>query len=170
MEFLSGPALVSLTLVGYSGGAVRAGRRKVVTPTLVDLGVTVVLWAAALSTRNLLGHWLAVLVWVTVGLAVGGVLISLRQGRYPDSRSSARPAAANSLSRAWEGWKAFTTAMGNFQSRVWLALFYFVVITPFGVLARLFSDPLRIRPSDSALVWIERVGANTNLKDGRRQF
>lgn len=170
MEFLSGLALVLLTLVGYSGGAVLAGRRKVVTPTLFDLGMVVALWTVALSIHNSLGHWLAILVWVVTGLIVGGALAALRRGRYPDSRPSARPAVASPLRRVWEGWKAFATAMGNFQSRMWLALFYFVVITPFGVLARLFSDPLRIRPSDSALAWIERIGADTNLEDGRRQF
>ncbi len=48
MEFVSGLALVLLTLVGYSSGAVLGARRKTPVPGLFDLLVVVILWAAAL--------------------------------------------------------------------------------------------------------------------------
>ena len=35
--------------------------------------------------------------------------------------------------------------IGDFQSRVVLSLFYFVVVLPFGLVVRVFGDPLRIR-------------------------
>jgi hypothetical protein len=168
--FLSRLALVLLALVGYSSGAVLAGWRKVVTPTLADLGVVLVLWGGALGTYGLLGRWLSILVWVVVGLVVGVVLTVLRRGRYPDGQAPVRPAVANLFHRIWEDWKVFAAAMGNFQSRVWLALFYFVVITPFGVLVQLFSDPLRLKFPGDASIWEKRVEEGAELEDGKRQF
>jgi len=47
--------------------------------------------------------------------------------------------------RTWERWKRIATAIGDFQARVVLSLFYFVVVLPFGVGVRLFADPLGIR-------------------------
>ena len=170
MGFLSGLALVLLALVGYSAGAVLAGRWKVVTPTLVDLGVIVVLWVVALGTHDLLGRWLAILVWMSAGLIVGAVLMAVRRERYPDNPAPVRSTAANPLRRVWEVWMAFARAMANFQSRIWLALFYFVVVTPFGALVRLFSDPLRLRAPGGASVWQARVEAGIELEDGERQF
>ncbi|MFQ6099682.1 MAG: hypothetical protein ACE5OS_00395 [Anaerolineae bacterium] len=170
MGVLAGFALVLLTLVGYSGGVALAGRRKAIAPTLVDLGVVIVLWAAALSTRNLLGRWPAFLVWVGVGLVMGGVLTALRRRWYPDSPASASSKAGTLLRRAWRRWKELVAAMGNFQSRIWLALFYFVLITPFAVLVRLFGDPLYLKPPSDASVWCEWGEVGAKLVDGKRQF
>jgi len=36
-------------------------------------------------------------------------------------------------------------AIGNFMNRLILSLFYFVIVLPFGLGVRLFSDPLRIK-------------------------
>jgi hypothetical protein len=49
------------------------------------------------------------------------------------------------LRRLWEGWKRVARAIGNFQARVLLTVFYVVLILPFGVAVRLLADPLRIR-------------------------
>ena len=47
--------------------------------------------------------------------------------------------------RAWQWWKDLAHKIGNFQARVILSLFYGVLVLPFGLAARLFSDPLRIK-------------------------
>jgi hypothetical protein len=49
------------------------------------------------------------------------------------------------LKRAWEAWKRLGKKIGNFQARVLLTIFYVVLMFPFGIAARLFSDPLRIK-------------------------
>ena len=49
------------------------------------------------------------------------------------------------LKRAWQTWKKIAHKIGNFQARVLLTIFYAVVVFPFGIAARLFSDPLRIK-------------------------
>ena len=71
------------------------------------------------------------------------------------------------LKRAWEAWKRLAHKIGNFQARVLLTIFYGVLLLPFGVAARLFSDPLRIkkRPSE----WLDHPAEATDFQWARRQ-
>ena len=55
----------------------------------------------------------------------------------------------------WRRWKALAHRIGDFQARVILAIFYFVVLAPFAALLRWTSDPLVIAASD-ARGWQER--------------
>ncbi len=59
----------------------------------------------------------------------------------------------NMLKRAWEAWKAFGKKIGNFQARVLLTVFYAILMLPFGLAARWFSDPLRIKKVPDA--WLD---------------
>ncbi len=172
MDFVSGLALVLLTLVGYSSGAVLAGKGKQVVPGLLDLAVAVVLWAAALTTRVALGRGLAILVWLVVGLTVSAGLTGLRRGRYPDRKQMSPAAAqdAGGLRRWWERWKAFAAEMGNYQSRTLLAFFYFIVVTPLGIPLRLFGDPLRLRQVSGSSFWVERQSVSQGIEKAREQF
>jgi hypothetical protein len=49
------------------------------------------------------------------------------------------------LKKTWAAWKAFGKKIGNYQARVLLTIFYAVLMLPFGLAARWFSDPLRIK-------------------------
>jgi len=49
------------------------------------------------------------------------------------------------LRAAWRGWKRIAEKIGHFQARVLWGLMYFVVVAPFAVGLKLFSDPLRIK-------------------------
>ncbi len=49
------------------------------------------------------------------------------------------------LKSLWSAWKRLAHTIGNFQARVILTILYAVVILPFGLAARLFSDPLTIK-------------------------
>ena len=106
MDFISGFALVLLTLVAYSSGAVLAGRGKRVTPRLLDLAVVVALWAVALTTQAALGKGLAILVWLVIGLTMGTAMTGLYRGRYPDRKQkvSATAHSGGGLRRLWERW------------------------------------------------------------------
>jgi hypothetical protein len=53
------------------------------------------------------------------------------------------------LKRAWQSWKRIARAVGTFQARVLLSVFYAVLVLPFGVLVRLFSDPLQTKSRPS---------------------
>ncbi len=71
------------------------------------------------------------------------------------------------LKHAWQGWKRIARAIGNFQARVLLTIFYAVFVFPFGVAVRLFSDPLRIKRRPTH--WIERADGAFDLQWAKRQ-
>lgn len=50
------------------------------------------------------------------------------------------------LRSLWEWWKPVARKIGDFQARVILLLFYFVILGPFALALRLSSDPLSMRP------------------------
>lgn len=73
---------------------------------------------------------------------------------------------ASPLKRLWEGWKEIASYIGDFQSRLILTVFYFVVLTPFGLLTRCFVKPLNPRHSG----WLPREVRAATLEAGRLQF
>jgi hypothetical protein len=46
--------------------------------------------------------------------------------------------------RAWRRWVVIAHRLGDAQARVLLSAFYFVILAPFALGLRLFSDPLRL--------------------------
>ena len=50
----------------------------------------------------------------------------------------------------WSAWKRLAHKIGNFQARVLLTILYAVVVLPFGVAARLFSDAMKIKHRPTA--------------------
>jgi len=50
------------------------------------------------------------------------------------------------------------------------AFFYFVIVTPFGIGVRLFSDPLKVKQAVRATNWLERSSVREELETAREQF
>lgn len=74
------------------------------------------------------------------------------------------------LAEVWEKWKVLARRIGDFQARVLLSIFYFVVLAPFALGFKLFSDPLRLRPLTGSL-WLERPAPGEDVwVDAGRQF
>ena len=71
--------------------------------------------------------------------------------------------------RLWHRWKRTAEVIANFQSRVILSLFYFLVVLPFGVMVRLLGDPLGIRRKTGS-AWSEFVERARTVEEGKRQF
>ena len=71
------------------------------------------------------------------------------------------------LKRAWEAWKRFGHKVGNFQARVLLTIFYGVLVMPFGLAARMFSDPLRIKQRPTQ--WLDHPNEPIDLQWARKQ-
>ncbi len=170
MHLVSGLALVLLSLVGYSAGAVGAGRKRKALPGLLDIVVVVAIWAAALATRSSLGRWLAVGVWLVVGLVTGAAATALRLSHYAPQKSPQPTLPARGWKQAWASFSAFSQRMGNYQSRMLLALFYFLIVFPFGIGVRLLSNPLRPRRPADESAWVARERADTSLESARSQF
>jgi len=49
------------------------------------------------------------------------------------------------LKALWKAWTRLAQRIGNFQARVLLTVLYAVLVLPFGIIVRLFADPLRIK-------------------------
>jgi hypothetical protein len=165
MEFFRGLALVLLTLVGYSSGSALGARGRTPVPGILDLLVVVALWIAALTTRNVLGKLLAIGLWLVIGLLVGWVLARTRMAGY--AKAPARDADGG----LWKAWKRFARRMGNYQSRVLMALIYFTIVLPFGLGVTLLADPLKTRHIKGASRWQPKeLQAKPSIEEAREQF
>jgi hypothetical protein len=67
----------------------------------------------------------------------------------------------------WNAWKRLARKIGNFQARVLLTLLYAIVVLPFGLLARLFWDPLRIKNRPTQ--WIEHAPEEYDISWAQKQ-
>jgi hypothetical protein len=86
-------------------------------------------------------------------------------------RTTAEPQRDSGLlRRLWRVWKRFAKRIGNFQARVFLAVFYFTFFCLFALAVRWTSDPLAIKGSSSH-GWLPIVSGQGSLSDrARRQF
>lgn len=71
--------------------------------------------------------------------------------------------------RIWHIWTDIGSAIGDFQSRFWLNLFYFTMALPFALVARIL-DPLRLRQAAVRSAWVKRSDDRVDLGTARRQF
>jgi len=73
------------------------------------------------------------------------------------------------LRRAWERWKKTAHAIGVVQTRFLMVVIYVAVALPTGLLLRLLSDPLHLRPPTDGN-WTPSHQQTPNLENARRQF
>ena len=172
MDILSIVLFLILIMVAYSSGAaIFAGSGRVAAPGLVDFGTLVLLCFFGLITYPALGKSLALLVWLPAVVILAGCMTRIRLGSQPMEKTRSMTDHTGVWWRlAWQGWKSFSARMGNYQGRMLLILFYFFVITPWGFILRLFSDPLHIRESSPASYWIQRESLQADMEEAQRQF
>lgn len=61
------------------------------------------------------------------------------------------------LAPLYKGWMKFGHALGWINARLILGVVFFTLVTPIGLIMRLFGkDPLRMRTKKSASYWIRR--------------
>ena len=165
MDFITGLALVLLTLVGYSSGAVLGAKGRTAVPGIADLFAIIIIWIAAFATRSALGKWGGIGTGLVVGLALGAVLAWVRANTYPKSQP------LNTGGGLWNAWKCFSRQMGSYQSRVWMDFVYFTIVMPFGLGVTLLSDPLKIKRAHSNSNWQPKeLPLKPSLDEARGQF
>jgi hypothetical protein len=59
------------------------------------------------------------------------------------------------LAKAWKAWVHLASKIANVQARIILTIFYFLALLPFGLVVRLFADPLRTKKRPTQ--WIDRA-------------
>jgi len=76
----------------------------------------------------------------------------------------------NLFKKVWEYWKIFGHKVGDFQARLILSFFYFVLVCPFAAVVRFVSKPLRLKLSHASN-WLEPQGEVEDVMSrARRQF
>ena len=94
-------------------------------------------------------HWRTILAGVALAVAVWFCL----------------PASTRATLSA--GWKKLGHAIGNFQARILLTLIYSLLILPFGLIVRVFSDSLHMKKRPQK--WFDHPAAPNTLEEARRQ-
>jgi len=69
------------------------------------------------------------------------------------------------LGKIWQGWRRVARRIGEFQTRLFLALFYFMILAPLTLLTRT-GDPLGLRRRPG---WRPYQGRSRDLDAARRQ-
>ena len=74
------------------------------------------------------------------------------------------------LRRLWQKWKTVAQKIGDFQARLILGVFYFVLLAPFALVLKLFSDPLHLKIKNAR--WVPYPGTTDEdpLVRAQRQF
>jgi hypothetical protein len=67
----------------------------------------------------------------------------------------------------WGAWNRLMHVIGNFQARVILTILYAIIVLPFGLIVRLFTDPLRIKHPPDA--WLEHPDEAMDMDWAKRQ-
>ncbi len=101
-----------------------------------------------------------------VGSSAGSTLISA-----PPSGAVAEAAGKKmGVRELWAAWKRIARKIGDFQARVLLTIFYFVLLAPFALIMRRTSDPLALKPG-TPRGWGERQNApEYTVEAARKQF
>ena len=173
MAFLSALALILVTMVGYSSGAVLAAGRKDPTQRFIDLLLLIGLWTGGFVTRAILGRWGALGVWFLAALLVAYVVISLRKAQFFDAPADHFVQLDPSWSffkQLWERWKVFGARLGHFQSRLLMGFFYFLVVSWVGLPVRLLTDFLEARRPPVNSAWTEKAPVDMDLDGAQQQF
>lgn len=152
MSVLRTLASVLLLAFSYSLGVTlatrRAGRAR---PRLIDLAIVLGMIVGMLITGEAVERWLAITAWLLAAGVVGYTLAPETHQR-PDSTAGATPGAKG----LWAAWKLLAADIGNFQSRLLLAAFYFLVLAPWALIVRTTRNPLRSDSNSPSGYWHAR--------------
>lgn len=175
MEVISFIVLILLSLVGYSAGAVGKARKSVeLKPQIIDLILVSVIWAGAIYSRITLDFdkWLLVLVWVVLSVIIGVLAVWPRKLSEEKTLESneLKETSRNLLKKVWQSWGNFSKRMGNFQSRIVLSLFFFILVSPIALAVKMFSDPLRVKHQSNESHWLPKMKTKVDLEQSRKQF
>jgi hypothetical protein len=84
-------------------------------------------------------------------------------------RSLAAPKPIGFIRAAWDHWKQIARAIGVVQTRLLMVLMYFVLVFPLGLIMRIRSDPLHLKPRAGSN-WTPHSYEPPSLDSARRQF
>jgi hypothetical protein len=74
------------------------------------------------------------------------------------------------IKELWAAWKRIARKIGDFQARVLLTIFYFVLLAPFALIVRRTSDPLAMKTGAQRGWNIRQNAPDYSLEAVRKQF
>ncbi len=75
----------------------------------------------------------------------------------------------NILKKIWHVWKTVGMFIAKIVMTIFSSVLYIIIITPFGIIIRLFTDYLNIRSKDNTM-WNDKMQKDRTLKDMRKQY
>lgn len=70
---------------------------------------------------------------------------------------------------AWKRFGVIGAALGDIQGRAVATLFYFTILVPFGIISRLFTDPMHLKVHQAQTYWVDRPPVPEDLENAKRQ-
>jgi hypothetical protein len=74
------------------------------------------------------------------------------------------------IRKLWEKWKILGHKIGNFQARLILTLFYFIIICPFAAVVKFGAKPLRLKVFHTSNWLRSQLRGEEIMTRARRQF
>ncbi len=175
MEMLSFVALILLSLVGYSGGVIgKAGKSVEIKPQVIDLFLLLILWGAGVASKLTfaLNKWLLILLWIVLAIFLGlcrGFFVKKTEDMSSIlEKPNTQPSGF--VRKLWKKWEHFGHRMGSFQSRVMLSFLFFLIVSPFALAVKWFSDPLGVKHQTQKSHWHTCKEEKPDIEQFRRQF
>lgn len=180
--FFTAVLIIMLGMVSYAAGTTVAAKKGEYGVGGADLLAVLGLWGLLFGLRPWVGHAELLLLIIALGVVWGWLVGSLRQrgqtgfAALPESElpehareKEATAVVTNPFKRAWQGWQAFSLRMGNTQGRLLMGFFYFLIVTPFGLGVRLFSDPLNSKNAPNQSNWQNKEAIDLTVESAREQ-
>jgi hypothetical protein len=76
----------------------------------------------------------------------------------------------NGLKELWAAWKRIARKIGDFQARILLTIFYFVLLAPFALIMRRTSDPLAMKTGAQRGWNVRQDASDYSVEAVRKQF
>jgi len=170
MGLLNNLGIVALTMAGYSIGRILPGKKYKIYAELFDGVIIVALWVGMLAS-SFAEKWFSFLIWIGIGMFTGSLVTLVVRSTLPTADGETRiEKKENIFLELWEIWKAFAFRMGSFQGRLILLLFYFIIVTPFGIINTFFRDPLHLKEPTGDSFWLPLTLPEKKIEDARRQY
>lgn len=183
MSLFTAVLTIMVGMASYAAGTTAAAKGRAYSVGAADLLAVLLVWLLLFTLRPLVdGHGWMLLLTVGVGWLVGWVVGLFRQrgqGNHAALPASELPeharekvvtaVVANPFKRAWQWWQAFSLRMGNTQGRLLMGFFYFLVVTSFALIVRLFSDPLTHKNSPSQSNWHSKEALDRTIETAQEQ-
>jgi hypothetical protein len=159
--------LFFLSLFGYAlGPAILSGKGAVRKPEIPDVCIVAGIWIAIIVREGRLfsSRWMSFGAGILAGLVLGLIMTWIMgAARLEGGR-------ANTAEGNRKAWKEFLAKVGTFQSQIFLSFIYFLLVLPFALAVKFFSDPLGIKKPSDTTHWLPKKKTAPDLELFKRQY